>query len=248
LRAGRKHDPVAEAFCQPFILGRSIGGGGAGSWRGGLATALDFRVSAPNTRITARNRDRSRFRPWGILGGEAGEPSNFIRNPGTPQEHVLGNTDIVVAEPGDVIHIHSPGGGGRGSPLDREPARVLLDVERGYVSVPAAATQYGVVIENSAVVVHATDLRRASMRDAENGSHFDFGPERLAFEEVWTRENYDVLTEILAALPVHWRFFVKTKLFERLSGSARRTNENPVRSAFAAVVEAYPQIATRSAP
>jgi len=57
-----------------------------------------------------------------------------------------------------------------------------------------------------------------------------------------------VLTEILAALPVHWRFFVKTKLFERLSGSARRTNENPVRSAFAAVVEAYPQIATRSAP
>lgn len=42
--------------------------GGAGRWRGGLATALDFQVFAPNSRVTARNRDRCRFRPWGILG------------------------------------------------------------------------------------------------------------------------------------------------------------------------------------
>ena len=39
--------------------------GGAGRWRGGLATEMAFRVFAPDTRITARNRDRSRFRPWG---------------------------------------------------------------------------------------------------------------------------------------------------------------------------------------
>jgi N-methylhydantoinase B len=221
--------------------------GGAGRWRGGLATVLDFRVSAPHTRITARNRDRSRFRPWGILGGKAGEPSDFILNPGTPREHILGNTDIVAVEPGDVIHIHSPGGGGRGSPLDREPAQVLLDVERGYVSVPAAAAHYGVVIEDGAIVTYATEAKRAAMRDAEVGSHFDFGPERLAFEQLWTRENYDALTEILADLPVHWRFFVKTKLFERLSGSTSRANENPVRCAYAALVEVYPQIAGNGA-
>ena len=45
--------------------------GGAGRWRGGLATEMAFRVFAPDTRITARNRDRSRFRPWGVLGGRA---------------------------------------------------------------------------------------------------------------------------------------------------------------------------------
>jgi N-methylhydantoinase B len=119
---------------------------------------------------------------------------------------------------------------------------VLLDVERGYVSAAAAAAQYGVVIEHGAVVIDATELRRASMRVAEDAAPFDFGPERLAFEELWTRENYDVLTGILAGLPVHWRFFVKTKLFERLPASARQTNENPVRTAFAALVETYPQI------
>ncbi|MEM8665733.1 MAG: hydantoinase B/oxoprolinase family protein, partial [Pseudomonadota bacterium] len=39
--------------------------GGAGYHRGGLATVMEFRVFAPNTRITVRNRDRTRFRPWG---------------------------------------------------------------------------------------------------------------------------------------------------------------------------------------
>lgn len=246
-----KNTPVeiteAEVPIEVLRYGLLPDSGGAGRWRGGLATVLDFRVSAPHTRITARNRDRSRFRPWGILGGKAGEPSNFIRNPGTPHEQILGNTDILVAEPGDVIDIRSPGGGGRGSPLDRTPAEVLLDVERGYVSVAAAAAQYGVVIADSAIVAHATETRRAAMRDAERGSQFDFGPERLAFEQLWTRENYDALTAILADLPVHWRFFVKTKLFERLPGNARRANENPVRSVYAALVEAYPQIAVGGA-
>jgi N-methylhydantoinase B len=118
----------------------------------------------------------------------------------------------------------------------------MLDVERGYVSIPAAAAQYGVVVEDGAIVTSATEARRAAMRATQSGSHFDFGPERLAFERLWTRENYDALTEILAVLPVHWRFFVKTKLFERLPDCARRANENPVRSAYAALVEAYPQI------
>ncbi|PTW47762.1 hydantoinase B/oxoprolinase family protein [Rhodovulum kholense] len=37
--------------------------GGPGRCRGGLATDMAFRVFAPDTRITARNRDRSFFRP-----------------------------------------------------------------------------------------------------------------------------------------------------------------------------------------
>ena len=52
--------------------GLASGTGGAGRWRGGLATHMEFQVFAPNTRITARNRDRCRFQAWGILGGKAG--------------------------------------------------------------------------------------------------------------------------------------------------------------------------------
>jgi N-methylhydantoinase B len=190
--------------------------GGAGRWRGGLGTALDFTVFAPNSRVTARNRDRCKFRPWGTLGGKAGKPSDFVFNPGTPRERVLGNVDTVVLDPGDVLHIHSPGGAGRGSPHDREPERVLRDVRYGYVSEAAAEAEYGVVIRDGVVDEAATETRRAAMRAQETGAFFHFGPEREAHEAIWTPAAYAEFTAILAALPVHWRFFVKTRLFERL--------------------------------
>jgi N-methylhydantoinase B len=240
-----KNTPVeiteAEVPIQILRYGLLPDSGGPGRWRGGLATALDFRVFAPHTRITARNRDRSRFRPWGTLGGKSGEPSDFIANPGTNRQQILGNTDIVTVDPGDVIHIHSPGGGGRGSPLEREPARVLLDVERGYVSLRAAEEDYGVVIRDGAVALAETEKKRAALRARQPDGHFAFGPERDAFERVWTQANYDALTEILAALPIHWRFFVKTKLFEQARLAERRAGFD-VRAAFAAVRAAYPQI------
>jgi N-methylhydantoinase B len=215
--------------------------GGAGRWRGGLATVLEFQVFAPDTHITVRNRDRCRFRPWGTLGGRAAEPSDFILNPGTKREKILGNADILTAEPGDVIHIHSPGGGGRGSPLDREPARVLLDVERGYVSVEAAATLYGVVIRAGSVDEKATLARREALRIEAGTSHFEFGPERRAFEDIWDRNAYDGLTDILARLPIHWRYFVKTKLFEAMRKLAQEGAPS-LAAALENVRSAFPQI------
>jgi N-methylhydantoinase B len=213
--------------------------GGAGRWRGGLATVMEFKVFAPNTRITVRNRDRSRFRPWGTLGGRSSEPSDFIINPGGPGQRILGNADIAVAEPGDVIHVHSPGGGGRGCPLEREPERVLADVARGYVSAEKAEALYGVVIGDGVVDQVATEQCRAAMAGARHGTHFHFGPERDAFEQVWTRAAYDRLTALLSALPVHWRFFVKTKLF---SAMRRAGDGADLAEAFAAVRRDYPQV------
>jgi N-methylhydantoinase B len=238
-----KNTPIeineAEVPIKILRYGLAPDSGGAGRWRGGLATLLDFQVFAPNTRITARNRDRSRFRPWGILGGRAGKPSNFILNPGRPNERILGNTDIVTAEPGDVIRIYSPGGGGRGSPLDREPERVLQDVVRGYVSAAGAEAEYGVIVRDGTVDAAATDRRRVALRHEEQPRHFDFGPERELFERTWTREAYDELTAILAALPVHWRFFVKGKIFAELAED--EGDGDAVRRAFGNVLETFPQ-------
>jgi N-methylhydantoinase B len=236
-----KNTPVeiteAEVPIQILRYGLLPDSGGAGRWRGGLATAMDFRVFAPHTRITARNRDRSRFRAWGILGGGPGAPSDFILNPGTNRERILGNTDTVTMEPGDVIHIHSPGGGGRGNPLEREPERVALDVQRGYVSVAAARADYGVVIADGEVDTDATNALRATRRVHGKPPHFAFGPERDAHEAVWTAEAYAVLTKLLAALPVHWRFFVKTKMFESMAEMPQG-----VAAVFAAIRQSYPEI------
>ncbi len=239
-----KNTPVeineAEVPIKILRYGLAPDSGGAGRWRGGLATLLEFQVFSPNTRITARNRDRTRFRPWGILGGQAGKPSNFILNPGRPNERILGNTDILSADPGDIIRIFSPGGGGRGSPYDREPERVLTDVVRGYVSVAAAAAEYGVVVIDEVVDEPATERLRAEMRTNAPQGHFAFGPEREAFERIWSLEAYDALTGILAALPVHWRFFVKTKIFAAVGLS--EDGREGVERAFASVLAEYPQV------
>lgn len=214
-----KNSPIeiteAEVPIQVLRYGLKPDSGGAGFHRGGLASLMEFKVFAPNTRITARNRDRTKFRPWGILGGRAGQPSNFFLNPGTAREKILGNTDFIVADPGDIIRIYSPGGGGRGCPLDRPVEKVMIDVERGYVSAASAERDYGVMIRADRVDPAATEARRAEMRTHEIQSrHFDLGPEREAFERLWTRTNYDALTKILAGLPIHWRFFVKARIFD----------------------------------
>lgn len=251
-----KNTPVeineAEVPIKILRYGLARDTGGAGRFRGGLATVLDFQVFSPHTRITARNRDRSKFRPWGVLGGKAAKPSNFYLNPNTPRERVLGNMDFVVAEPGDVIRIHSAGGGGRGNPLGREPARVLVDVQRGFVSIAAARNDYGVVIEDGTIDETATAALRTSMAGNEVREHFDFGPEREAHERIWTKASYDELTAVLSSLPVHWRSFVKARIFESVTkevgAGVASTGRSPVRAAFAKIVKEFPQIRSADLP
>ena len=214
--------------------GLACDSGGAGRWRGGLATEMAFRVFAPDTRITARNRDRSFFRPWGVQGGRAAGLSDMVVNPGTDREKRLGNIDTAVLNPGDVLEIRSAGGGGRGHPTEREPWRVLRDVQRGQVSLDAAQSEYGVAIIDGAVdEVETSRLRRASQ---PHQAHFHFGPERDGYEAQWTPEAYDLLTNLLLALPTHWRFFAKTEIFRRMPG---RSGAIGVAAAFEEVCERF---------
>ncbi|MCJ9754296.1 hydantoinase B/oxoprolinase family protein [Neorhizobium sp. BETTINA12A] len=204
--------------------------GGAGRWRGGLATEMAFRVFSPGSRITARNRDRSFFRPWGTLGGRAAGLSDMVLNPGRDDFQRLGNIDTAVLQPGDVLEIRSAGGGGRGNPVERETWRVARDVARGYVSSEAAERDYGVVIRDGTVDEAETEKVRAA-RTAPTG-HFHYGPEREGYEAQWTPEAYDLLTDLLQGLPIHWRFFTKTEIFRRMKG---RVGAEGVAAAFADV-------------
>jgi N-methylhydantoinase B len=217
--------------------GLACDSGGAGRWRGGLATEMAFRVFSPDSRITARNRDRSFFRPWGVLGGKAAGLSDMLVNPGTPQERRLGNIDTAVLQPGDVLMVRSAGGGGRGNPMLREPWRVAQDLARGYISAEAARADYGVVITETGVDLPATEALRACQPEPEG--HFHFGPERSGYEAQWTDEAYDYLTEILAGLPIHWRFFAKTEVFRRMPG---RIGLAGAKAAFAETCARFPTL------
>ena len=44
------------------------------------------------------------------------------------------------------MSLDPPGGGGYGDPRERDPERVRMDVVNGYVSIEAAARDYGVAV------------------------------------------------------------------------------------------------------
>jgi len=252
-----KNTPVeineAEVPIKIPRYGLSRDSGGAGKHRGGEATELRFEAQAPNTRVTARNRDRSRFRSWGVQGGRAGSQSRFLLNPGTSREVNLGNTDILTIGPGDVVYVASGGAGGWGDPLTRDPLDVLRDVRCGFVSAEAARRDYGVVLADGALDEKKTAAlrRRLAAKAKPDGAFFDYGPERTAFERVWNGANYAALTELLATLPVHWRFFMKHRVFEAIAAlpkTKRKGDGSEVRRAFARLIKNYPQLRGVAAP
>ncbi len=102
------------------------------------------------------------------------------------------------------------------------------------------------VLGNVGIDGEATDWRRTEMQGAANGGFYHFGPEREAYERLWTPANYDALTELLAGLPVHWRFFMKTRLFEAMAGlpaEERSGDGREVHALFDDIARAYPEIA-----
>jgi N-methylhydantoinase B len=120
--------------------------GGAGRYRGGLAFVRDVRLLADAAVLTVRS-DRRDHRPYGLEQGEAGGGSlNVIR--GSDGDRVLPPMPMepVPLRRGDVFHHVSAGGGGFGSPLERNPAHVLGDVLDEKVTVESARELYGVAV------------------------------------------------------------------------------------------------------
>lgn len=217
--------------------------GGAGRYRGGLGMVMEFKVFSPNSVVTARNRNRTRFSTWGVLGGNAGGNSQFLRNPGQPNEVDLVNSDVVSCMPGDVLRIIGPGGGGYGDPFERCVHAVARDVAAGFVSREAARAVYGVELTDDLSVNESeTRVLRASRPLWKDGAHFSYGEKRDAFEAVWTRGRYDALTKILAQVPITWRHYVKNSIFTTIGEEVGVTAED---GGAAKVNAAYAELAKR---
>ncbi len=216
-----KNTPVeineAEVPIEVIKYGLVPDTGGAGEFRGGNAATMEFRLLTPNAVVTARNRNRSDLAAWGVLGGRAGANSRFIKNPGRADAVELRNTDLVNCAPGDIIRLQGPAGGGYGHPHRRNAEAVLEDVLCGFVSVERAHSEYGVAITPDMQVDAAAT---ASLRDrtppAGSLPHFHYGPGRERFESVWSPARYEALTQIMAAIPIAWRHFVKHHIFAAL--------------------------------
>ena len=157
-----KYEPIADS-------------GGAGLHRGGngLSVAYEFLVDGE----IAIHDERWLTYPWGVRGGEPGMRSTkrLVRADGN-EEWLPSKCDGVSVKEGDVLYFNTWGGGGWGDPLERDPAHVAADVNRGLVSVEGAK-RYGVVVGSGGTVDAAARKElRAELRDSrEDGGLFSFG-------------------------------------------------------------------------
>jgi N-methylhydantoinase B len=193
----------------PAILIRHYGlredSGGAGRYRGGTGTIIEFETHSPFTTITSRNMERYIFPPAGRLGGKPGTTGYTLLNPGTGREVDIGKIDILELDAGDVLRIGTQGGGGYGDPLERPARAVWDDVIDGYVSREAAREHYGVIGDPRKGLDEATtQVRRREMRAARGGAPlkpFDFGPAREAYHARWPAELHDAISACTQDLP-----------------------------------------------
>lgn len=90
------------------------------------------------------------------------------------------------------------------------------------------------------VDIGATEALRARA-PAGSGSHFDYGPERDAFERRLPPKSYDQLVDLLQTVPVSWRFFLKQRVFHKLPELDAR-DPDAIVSVFNALEADYPQL------
>ncbi|GAB4167747.1 MAG: hydantoinase B/oxoprolinase family protein [Thalassobaculales bacterium] len=123
------------------------GTGGAGARRGGMGVSYRLRLRRGEARASFV-MDHGRSGPLGALGGADGGVNTVrVWRGGVPYDppHRSKDQDIRIAA-GDVVAVTTPGGGGYGDPLARDPAAVAADVARGYYTAAAAEALFGVAL------------------------------------------------------------------------------------------------------
>jgi N-methylhydantoinase B len=147
---------------------------GPGKWRGGHGIRKDIRVLSDEAQLMNLG-ERHRVSPPGLLGGKPGRRAQTVINPEADAETIHSKGTYRLRE-GDVVSHRLSGGGGYGSPLERDPKLVLADVTAGLLSAEHARDEYGVIIDDVGKVdVEATNAQRAA---AGNGNRPESSTQR----------------------------------------------------------------------
>jgi N-methylhydantoinase B len=135
---------------------------GPGKFRGGLGMRRDYHFPDDPATFTVLS-DRDIAGPQGIFGGLDGRKAYYILNPDDPNQESseLTSKCVVELKPGDTVSFQTPGGGGYGSPLERDPDAVLKDVVGGKINRQRAREFYGVVVDEGSDSLNASATTEA---------------------------------------------------------------------------------------
>ena len=134
---------------------------GPGRHRGGLGLRRDYLFPDHQASFTIL-ADRERWGPHGLFGGHPGERAHYVLNPDSDATQLPSKVTVQLNE-NDVVSYRTCGGGGYGSPEERDPEDVLRDVRDGRVTSDRARDVYRVAIDTEkwTVDVDATATLRS---------------------------------------------------------------------------------------
>jgi len=104
-----------------------LGAGGPGRYRGGLGATKVFEATSGDVVVSIRG-ERYFTQPWGLAGGRpaASAQAWVERADGSIEE--IPSKRVLTLSQGESLHVGTPGGGGYGDPLERDPEAVQQDV------------------------------------------------------------------------------------------------------------------------
>lgn len=136
---------VIESVAPLIVYRREIAQdtGGAGRFRGGCGQHMEVGTHTDRPYNLGPIFDRTRVPAEGYEGGSQGALGAIVISDG----RALQDKSQVGLSPDERFTLQLPGGGGYYDPYTRNVAAVLDDVLDGFVSVAAARSDYGVVID-----------------------------------------------------------------------------------------------------
>jgi N-methylhydantoinase B len=142
--SGVRNVPVeATEAITPLVIWRKElrqDSGGAGRQRGGLGQVMEIGSREDAAFGIFARFERVKYPARGRHGGGEGKAGRLSLQSGTE----LKPKGLAVVPPGDRLVVEMPGGGGMGSPSERDPEAVRRDVRMGYVSRNDARKRYGI--------------------------------------------------------------------------------------------------------
>jgi N-methylhydantoinase B len=118
--------------------------GGAGRYRGGCGARRVWRMLDGADAIGALCMERTTSPPFGLRGGHAGAAAVVTLTTADGLARQLPSKGAFTAPAGSVIDMVTPGSGGFGPAVQRDPVAVGRDLLDGYVSASSAERDYGV--------------------------------------------------------------------------------------------------------
>jgi len=121
---------------------------GPGRHRGGLGAIYEIEALADDGAEVFLLGERGKYPPLGVNGGQPAALNRFVHETdhGEATPPLISKVTDIKIRRGQKVRLETPGGGGFGDPMTREPHRVVRDARLGYISREAARHDYKVVL------------------------------------------------------------------------------------------------------